>query len=369
MRNPQFGVRAATQMQFQTFPEERLTSEHREAWRAIQESVQQFDSPYFRPEFTRLVAQVRPNVEVTVLTHAGEHVGFFPFERKTDKTAEPVGNLLSDFHGVVARPDVHCSARELLEASGLRVWNFHHLLAAGNEFQTGYWRVVDALSMDLSQGFEAYRLTRRQSGSKHTKNISQRRRKLERELGPIVVDIDCRDERVFSQLWQWKSQQYRRHGLIDLPAIPWIGKLLRAIWGEAKRTFRGRLFALYANGELLAAEFALQSGPVLHSWFPAYDPGYAKYSVGHILRQEMARAAVVLDVRRIDLGKDEEPFKVSLGTKSVSIAEGSIDLNPFRRVMRKGGQRTFHWFRTTRAGKNLAGPYRAARKLMRSALG
>lgn len=356
-------------MQFQTLPAQRLTPEHFEAWQAILQSVDRFDSPYFRPEFTRLVAEVRPNVEVTVLTEAGEHVGFFPFERQSAHTAKPVANVLSDFHGVIARPDGKWSAKELLELSGLKVWNFHNLLVQGTEFQAGYARVLDALSMDLSLGFEAYRLARRKAGSKHTSQIFQRKRKLERELGPVTVDTDCRDERVFEQLWQWKSRQYREHGLMDLFAISWIGKLLRSIWQMADGALRGRLFALYANGELLAAEFALQSGPVLHSWFPAYNRRYARYGAGHILRLEMARGAADYGVRRIDLGKDAEPFKHSLASRSVSIAEGSFDLNPFRQAIRKGSQQAFHWFRSTPVGTKLARPYRAMRKAMRSALG
>jgi CelD/BcsL family acetyltransferase involved in cellulose biosynthesis len=238
----------------------------------------------------------------------------------------------------------------------------------GNEFEAGYWRVVDALSMDLSEGFEAYRCARRLAGSKHTKQIFQRKRKLERELGPVVVDADCRDERVFEQLWEWKSQQYQMHGLMDLYHVAWIAKLLKAIRRETSRDFRGRLFALYAGGDLLAAEFALQSGPVLHSWFPAYNRRYAKYGAGHILRQEMARVAESLGVRRIDLGKDEESFKQSVASKSVAIAEGSFDLNPFRQAIRKGRQQAYQWLRSTRVGGRLAHPYRIVRKAVRSAL-
>lgn len=355
-------------MQIQVLPGRRLSPEHQEAWRSILHSVSQFDSPYFRPEFTQMVAKVRPKVEVAVLTHCGEHIGFFPFERKAAYTAEPVAGALSDFHGVIALPSLEWSAAELLEASGLEVWDFSHLLVAGDEFQAGYWRRNNALSMDLTQGFEAYRIARQQAGSKHTKQTFQRKRKLERELGPVTVDSDCRAERVFQELWQWKSQQYRKSGLKDLLAIPWIKELLRAIWQESNSSFRGRLFALYANGELLAAEFTMQSGSVLHSWFPAYNRRFAKYGAGHILRLEMARAADELGIQRIDLGRDQEPFKLSLASKAVSIAGGSFDLNPLRSVVRKVGHQAFTWFRSVCIGDKLLNPCRVARKVMRLAL-
>lgn len=349
-------------MQIQIFREDQLSLEHREAWEHWQQSCAPYDSPYFRPEFLQAVARVRPQVEVAVLTQAGEPVGFFPFERGIGGTAHPLGNILSDFHDVIACPNTKWSAKELLKASGLRSWKFHHLLANGPALRPFHWRVVDSPYMDLSQGFEAYRRSRREAGSQKTKQIAKKKRKLERDCGPVTLDLDCRDEAVFQQMLKWKSEQYRACGLVDLFATPWIVQLLHTIWQERRRAFHGRLFALYVRKELVAVEFAMQSHHVLHSWFPCYNPDYAKYGAGHVLTLEIAQAAAELGVERIDLGKGEEAYKQSLASGCTPIAEGALDLNPVRSFMQKRGHQAFHWLRTTPLRDRLRRPYRAAKR-------
>ncbi|MCA9067730.1 MAG: GNAT family N-acetyltransferase, partial [Planctomycetaceae bacterium] len=270
-------------MQICILRENQLSADHREAWDHLQCAWPLFDSPYFRPEFLRAVASVRPNVEIAVLKQAGELVGFFPFERGIMGTAQPLGNVLSDFHGVIASPHVHWSPRELLEACGLKSWTFHHLLAQQEPFHPFHWREADSPFMDLSLGYEAYRVSRRGAGSLMTKRMAQRKRKLEREHGTVTFDSDCREEAVFQQMLRWKSQQYRVCGLVDLFASPWIVELLRKIWQNTSPAFRGRLFALFVQGELVAVEFAMQSHRVLHSWFPCYNRAYARYGTGNLL--------------------------------------------------------------------------------------
>lgn len=350
-------------MQIHTFREDQLSPKHREAWEHLQQSCPPCDSPYFRPEFTRAVASVRPNAEVAVLTQAGEPTGFFPFERGVAGSAHPVGNILSDFHGMVACPKAKWSARELLKASGIKAWNFHHLLAKHHSFQPYHWRVINSPYMDLSKGYDAYQRSRRQAGSQKTKQIAKKKRKLERDYGQVTLDLDCRDEAVFEQMLKWKSQQYQACGLVDLFATPWIVQLLHKIWQERSRAFRGRLFALSVQGELIAAEFAMQSHHVLHSWFPSYNRDYAKYGVGHILTLEIARAAEELGIERIDLGKGEEAYKTSLASGNTLIAEGALDLNPIRGLVKKRCHQTFHWLRTTPLRNTLRRPFRTMKRL------
>ncbi len=351
-------------MQIQTFPADQLRPEHLEAWSHLQQSHSRFDSPYFRPEFTQQVAKVRPHVEVGVISQHGEPLGFFPFERGTGNVAAPVANLLSDFHAVVADPQTDWCPQELLKASKLSAWNFHHLLAECEKFEPAHWRVVDSPYMDLSEGFEAYRQARRKAGSQKTKQIAKKKRKLEREQGPVTVETDCRDERVFEQMLAWKSNQYQTNGLIDLFAMPWVVNLLHGIWQENRPEFCGRLYALYAKGQLVAAEFGMQSRQVLHSWFPSYDREFAKYGVGHILTLEIAQTAEELGIQRIDLGKGEESYKQSLATANTLIAEGSWDRNPLRRVVRKRCHQTATWLRSTAIRDTLRRPYRVLKKLV-----
>ena len=75
-----------------------------EAWRSIQRVEERLESPYFCPEFTRLVGSVRDDVRIVVIENDGRPVGFFPHQRAPWGRGKPVGGPLSDYHGVIAAP-------------------------------------------------------------------------------------------------------------------------------------------------------------------------------------------------------------------------------------------------------------------------
>ena len=89
----------------------------------------------------------------------------------------------------------------------------------------------------------------------------------------------------------------------------------------------------------------------LHVWFPAFDPAFARYSPGLILFRELAKAAAARGIRRIDLGKGPERYKVELKTGDVAIAEGSIDTRFAQRWARRAWHGANQWL--------LASPNRA----------
>src|SRR4051794_12390922 len=92
---------------------EKLTSEELALWDRLQRQQPDFESPYFRPEFTQAVAGVRQDVEIAVLQQDGKAVGFFPFQRSSLNLGKPVGGKLNDFHGVLLPRGVHIDARQL----------------------------------------------------------------------------------------------------------------------------------------------------------------------------------------------------------------------------------------------------------------
>ena len=93
-------------------------------WCELQRTEPLLESPYFRPEFVRAVATVRTDVEIAVLKRDGTTVGFFPFQRGTLHIGRPVGGKLSDYHGVIARPDLEFDAGWLVrQASRSRLYS------------------------------------------------------------------------------------------------------------------------------------------------------------------------------------------------------------------------------------------------------
>jgi CelD/BcsL family acetyltransferase involved in cellulose biosynthesis len=90
--------------------------------------------------------------------------------------------------------------------------------------------------------------------------------------------------------------------------------------------FAGILSALYVEDTLLAAHMGMRSERVWHYWFPAFNKAYAKYSPGLLLLLEMARAAPAMGIATIDLGAGTESYKARMGSGSIRVARGEIEL-------------------------------------------
>lgn len=297
-------------------------------WKEIQTGNKQFQSPYFRPEFTQAVAQVRRGVEIGLLEEGGEAIGFFPYERTGWSGARPVGGKLCDFQAVIARPEASWTVEQLLRGCRLSSWQFHHLLASQPQFARYHVAARESVYLDLSEGFDAYRLARRKAGSDKINQVFQSHRKVEREVGPVRFVPAVTDESVFAWLLEHKSEQYRRTGVTDLFRYPWTVRLLRNIWAQPTDEFRGVLSALYFGDTIAAVHFGMRCRGVLHSWFPAYDRTYSRYSPGLMMTTLMAREFAALGVTRIDLGKGDEPYKQHFRSAGDLVAEGAATGNP-----------------------------------------
>jgi CelD/BcsL family acetyltransferase involved in cellulose biosynthesis len=343
-------------MKTTVLPAGRLTAAHWEAWAHLQRADPALESPFFRPEFTRAVAAVRPDVEVAVLEEAREPVAFFPFQRRGWGVGGPVGGRLSDFQGVVARPGLRWDAAELVRACGLRGWDFDHLLACQDPFRPFHAVTADSPYMDLSRGFTAYQAECKQSGPISLKRAQEKARRLGRQVGPLRFEQHTTDRAVFAALLRWKRAQYRRTRVTDVFAFSWTLGVVQRVLAESGEAFAGALMALYAGARLVAVELGMRSFGVLHSWFPAYNPDLAKYSPGLILMVEQAKAAPGLGIRRIDLGKGPAEYKASFRNGATLLAEGCVAPAPLLRLLREGLRRTRAW---VKAGP-LRGPARVA---------
>ena len=313
-----------------------------ERWDAIQRAAPELASPYFRPEYVQAVAGVRANVQIAVLGDAGEAVGFFPFECLHD-TAYPVGANLSDYQGVIAKADVPWSAEELMRSCRLRGWVFDHQLASQQQLAPHFVRQAESRRLDLSAGYEHW-YAGRTADSKALAETARKLRKFQREHA-VRFEWHTTDSRAFEQLLAWKSSQYQRNGLVDLFTLGWPRELLYRIWQANEPALRGVLSAMYAGEQLVAVHFSMQSGGMLHSWFPAYDPAFSKHSPGAGLLLLMAQEAAAHGVSRIDLGKGDEPYKLTLADHGVPLAEGAIETRAVTAALRSGWRQARDWVR------------------------
>ena len=107
-----------------------LSEAQHQCWREIQQSGAELDSPFFAPDFSALVAEQLPNLEVAILSQGIETIGFLPFQRNAFNHAEPPGMLVNDFQGILCADNCPLEVSQLLEACNLRSYRFNHLIAS-----------------------------------------------------------------------------------------------------------------------------------------------------------------------------------------------------------------------------------------------
>jgi CelD/BcsL family acetyltransferase involved in cellulose biosynthesis len=326
---------------------DQLTSDHVQAWSRWQRADAALDSPFFRPEYAQAVAAVRTDVKIAVLEEDGEPAGFFPFQHGRWGAGKPIGGRMTDFQGLVGRPGLTWDAEELVRGCGLAAWDFDHLVISQQSFRSHYYATAESPYLNLSGGFDAYQEERTRAGSLMVKQTLRKARKLEREVGTLRFEAHTTDKSVLAALIRWKSEQYLRTKATNVFAFSWTLQLLERVLDQSGEAFRGMMSALYAGPHLVAVHLGLRSHEVMNWWLPTYDRSFGQYSPGLVLLMEFSKAAQSLGIRRIDLGKGDMDYKSRLMSGASLVAEGSVAVQPFLRVLRRNWHRTRAWVRSS----------------------
>jgi CelD/BcsL family acetyltransferase involved in cellulose biosynthesis len=306
---------------YRLIPAKELDATLIEAWRSIQSHHGGFESPYFCPEFTRMVGGVRDDVRVVVIENAGRPVGFFPHQRSHFGMGRPVGGPLSDCHGVIAGPATEWSVTGLMGAANLAVWAFDHLVDETGKFEPHVTARATSPRIDLSGGFEHYLRELRDP----PQDFARKARKMAREIGELNFTLHEAGSGPLEHLIAWKREQYRRNRIVDVFGSRWTGELLRDIMNMQTAGFAGVCSVLRAGDRIVAVHAGMRSHRVLHWWFPAYSQEFARFSPGIILLFRLAEAMAAQGLALIDLGKGDEPYKLRVMTGAVELREGCVE--------------------------------------------
>jgi CelD/BcsL family acetyltransferase involved in cellulose biosynthesis len=282
-------------------------------------------NPFLSPEFAVCVGRVRPGARVAVLEDGPDVVGFFPHERGPFRVGRPIGAGLSDCQGLVSAPGLDWDPRALLRGAGLDVWEFDHLLAGQHPFAPYHHVLRPSPVIDVSGGYDAWLEDRRRACKGTITAMGRKRRKLDREEGPVRFLFDAPNPELLDTLMRWKSAQYRRTGRSDRFARPATVRLVRELLQTREPGCTGTLSVLWAGDRPVAMHLGLRSGSMLACWFPTYDVAVARYSPGLLLHLLMAEAAADAGLRRLDLGKGDEEYKTVLGNRQHLVAEGAVE--------------------------------------------
>jgi CelD/BcsL family acetyltransferase involved in cellulose biosynthesis len=298
-----------------------------DAWLAIQAADPSLDSPFLSLAWAQAVERAqagrRGAVQIAVLRDGGQAVGFLP-ARIVGAVAMPVGAPMCDYQGLVAAPDVHVEPKRLVEALGVQRLDFSHMLADQAVFAPYARGAVTSYVIDVAGGYGAYEAQRRAAGSGVLKDIDKRRRKVEREVGPIRFQALASCGTAFATLLDWKRKQYLATGQTVIFDAPWTVDLLRELHAMDGGDFGGALFSLHIGDQLAAIQFHLRGARTLHAWIIAHDEAFERYSPGLILFQEILRWMDDTPFTALDLGAGDYRFKQQLANDHRPVAHGFV---------------------------------------------
>jgi CelD/BcsL family acetyltransferase involved in cellulose biosynthesis len=295
------------------------------AWRKMLDERPHLDNPFMSADWAVAVDEVTDGARVAVISDraGGDIVGFFPYELHGRAAAGAIGGWLSIGQGLVHVPDLAPDGRELLRACGLGAYEFGTLLPGQPWSGLPHAKRLTSAVMDVSGGFDGYERSMRAKGSKVIKQTRYKERKLGRQAGEVTFRFDVRDDASLELVQAWKSAQYRAMGRADRFAKKWVVELVERLHHTHDDEFAGVLSMLYADGKPVAGHFGLRSGHTLVTWFPVYDPEYAKFSPGLILHLHMAEGAAAIGLKHIDMGPDINwRYKTELQNLYIPVTEG-----------------------------------------------
>jgi Acetyltransferase (GNAT) domain/Pentapeptide repeats (8 copies) len=144
----------------------------------------------------------------------------------------------------------------------------------------------------------------------------RRRKKVERDLGPLRFIFDDPRDQPFKACMRWKSAQWRRTGGIDHFATdPRNVQLFR----ELKRRGLLAVSTLSAGQRLLSVHIGAVADNRLYWLVPAYDPELARYSPGRLLLEDLLAESFVLGHAEFDFLVGGEDYKWHYATHNREI--------------------------------------------------
>jgi CelD/BcsL family acetyltransferase involved in cellulose biosynthesis len=305
-----------------------ITADQRLLWSgyARQHSL---GSPFLSWAFVDVIGRVRHDVRVALVEDAGT-VGYFPFQTDSggtgsDGRGSPVGAGISDAQAFIAPRPWTFDPRRLLAGAGLTRWAFDHLVVEQDPFAPYHRTRHRAPVVDLGEGYESFTGRLRSHSRDFLPQVLRRRRKLEREVGPVTFEWSAGDVAgAMGALRTWKSQQYRRTGVWDRFARPWIAEAMDRLSGVSDPDCTGVLGVLRTGDRLAAVHLGLLSADRLCWWFPAYDPELGRYSPGLILLLDLIAEGAARRVPVLDLGRGEHDYKLRVADRFYEVAEGEV---------------------------------------------
>jgi CelD/BcsL family acetyltransferase involved in cellulose biosynthesis len=343
---------------------DQLSTRELDAWYGLRGANPSLDSPYFHPGFAAAVHANGREVRVAIAEdRSGAVAALLPCHR-VGSMLRPAGWPGADFQAPILAPGTQLAPLGLL-TGGARAFEFDHLVEVCRDFEPWIESRRPSPFVDVTGGLDGYLGRASRSGKDNMGQARRRTGKAEREHGTVRFVADNADAALLDRVVQLKRGQYAATGARDYFAEPDRVALLHRLLRTRDSSFGGLLSTVHAGRHLIAAHFGLRAGPVLHWWFPVYDPAFAHLAPGWILLRELVQAAAELGVARIDLGRGDDEYKRRAKTGETLVAQGLVTRSPIRGALRRARLKAVAGAKTSPLGPGLRDIARRVRALAR----
>lgn len=308
-----------------------LTAEQLAAWRRYL-AAHRLPNPLNDPDYLASLAAVGRKISIILKEDPTGPVLFWPFEYRGKRAIEPAAKEVSDCSQLIVAPRERIDPQAVLRQAGLDTFHFHHLFeTTAFDVPTFCYFSDPCYLIDLRQGWDAYARDLAARGSKLLTEGRRKFRKLQREVGPVRLELASPPEHL-DLLLQWKIAQLDRQGFQHRFDENWVATFMDHHLRQASDHVRGHLSALYAGNEPVALHYGTWGYGVVNSWVPAVNPHFRRYSPALLLYLELARHGERAGFSTMILGRGGNQTKLRLANATVANYVGAIPTNAATRL-------------------------------------
>lgn len=310
-------------MKFSLYVPSEMSPELWQAYRDLRDARAIYDDPFFDPDFTRLVSEVREDTRIGVVTSGEDVVAFWPLHQRPGNWARPIGGPFSDWHAPIVKAGIELCPVEFLTGLGLSGMTAFGYLPTP-ECPIESMERVGANMTDLSDGWDAFIGNQQKMWPKHFKKMRRLYRNVERDFESYTFNWDDRSDAAFDRLIELKQMQFARTGYHDVLKPDWAMALMDRLRHFEGERLRCRLVTLYYGDKHASSELNLQSDKVMHGWLTGFEQEMSSYSPGNMLVQEMLEVMCREGIHTYDAGPGLDHYKRHYSNYQVPVESGVL---------------------------------------------
>jgi CelD/BcsL family acetyltransferase involved in cellulose biosynthesis len=281
-------------------------------------------SGFVHPGFAKAVGAGRKDARICLAEDGADLVAVLAIQQTPSRSAMPLGSPITDHLCLIIAPGRDLPLKQMVKA--LKVDRLDLIHANGSEQRLAPFicETTESLILDLKLHREQLANNNGVAKFPLMRDLGRKRRKLEREKGPVSVEAFSQSTADMHQLLQWKTEQYSRNRIPPILQQIWVSGTLDQLLARPDPDLRLVMFNLRVGETLVAGLIGLQSNSILHAWFPAFDPAYSDHSVGSLIWLDMIDAATRTGLSEIDMGPGEYAYKRATANAKRRLSYGMV---------------------------------------------